>query len=194
MGKELVTRVVVGDEEADATVRLESDAVLVSNSPLRRKVALSPAVRAAADRHGAWLVLGEVRVRVGKDVDAWLQAIRAPKSVAQKLGLGPAVRVALRGAIPDDVRALLDASGAAIVRAAKPGDWLLVAVSAPKDVAALPLPPDGGVLWVLRPKGKDSAVPEAMTREAARQQGLKDVKVVGVSATHSAEKYVWPKG
>ncbi len=193
MGKELLTTVVVGTEQAEATVRLESDAVLVSNSPLRRKVLLSPTLRTEAARHGPWLVLGELRVRVGKDVEAWLSAIQAPKSVAQKLGLGPGMRVQVRGAIPDDVKALVEGSGAAIVRSAKPGDWLLAAVSSPKDVAALPLPPEGGVLWILRPKGPDSPVPEALTREAARAKGLKDVKVVGVSVTHSAEKYVWPK-
>lgn len=193
MGRELVTQVAVGSDEAEATVRLESDAVLVSNSPLRRKVALSSAVRAAASREGPWLVLGAVRVRVGRDVDAWLHAIRAPKSVGQKLGLGPGVRVVLRGSVPEDVAALVAEAGASVVRTAKPGDWLLVGIASPAEVSRLPKPPPGGALWVLRPKGKDSPVPEAMTREAARALGLKDVKVVGVSATHSAEKYVWPK-
>jgi hypothetical protein len=44
-------------------------------------------------------------------------------------------------------------------------------------------------LWVVYPKGK-KALTEADVLGAGRKAGLKDVKVVGFSATHTALKFV----
>ena len=51
---------------------------------------------------------------------------------------------------------------------------------------------DDGALWLIRQKGKDAAVSESEVRKASRSAGFVDVKGVGFSATHSAEKYVVP--
>ena len=48
-----------------------------------------------------------------------------------------------------------------------------------------------GAIWVIRPKGS-AAITEAETMAAGKRAGLVDVKVVGFSATHTAEKYVIP--
>ena len=193
MGKSVETQVRVGDSTNAATVLLESTEVIVSNSPLRRRVKLTPEVRGAARVRGAWLELGEVGVKLGDDAAKWLSAIQNPKSVAAKLGLSAGPQVLLGRGVPADVVALVRASPADVVTKATAGAWRFVGVAKPADVNSLPSPPEGGALWVFRPKGPTSPVPEALTRGAARALGLVDVKVVGVSDTHSAEKYVWPK-
>jgi hypothetical protein len=46
-------------------------------------------------------------------------------------------------------------------------------------------------LWVVYPKGKKD-ITEIDVISAGRKAGLKDVKVVGFSATHTALKFVLP--
>jgi hypothetical protein len=48
-----------------------------------------------------------------------------------------------------------------------------------------------GTLWLVRPKGRDSAVPERDAMAAGLEAGLVDVKVVSFSETLSALKYVY---
>jgi len=48
-------------------------------------------------------------------------------------------------------------------------------------------------LWVVYPKGRKE-VTEDDVLGAGRKAGLKDVKVVGFSATHTALKFVVPVG
>ena len=50
--------------------------------------------------------------------------------------------------------------------------------------------PDGA-LWVVRPKGRPE-ISESATMAAGKAAGLVDVKVVGFSQTHTAEKFVIP--
>ncbi|MFN2462686.1 MAG: hypothetical protein ABR573_02140 [Candidatus Dormibacteria bacterium] len=51
--------------------------------------------------------------------------------------------------------------------------------------------PRDGVIWLVRPKGRDTPVPERAAMEAGLEAGLVDVKVVSFSDTHSALKYVF---
>ncbi|GAC1335666.1 MAG: hypothetical protein NVSMB17_18830 [Candidatus Dormibacteria bacterium] len=48
-----------------------------------------------------------------------------------------------------------------------------------------------GTLWLVRPKGPDTPVPEAAAMAAGLEAGLVDVKVVSFSESHSALKYVY---
>jgi hypothetical protein len=48
-----------------------------------------------------------------------------------------------------------------------------------------------GAIWVIRPKGRPE-ISERAVMAAGKQAGLVDVKVVGFSATHTAEKFVIP--
>ena len=54
------------------------------------------------------------------------------------------------------------------------------------------LKPDGA-LWIIRPKGRPE-ISERATMAAGKAAGLVDVKVVGFSPTHTAEKFVIPVG
>jgi hypothetical protein len=46
-----------------------------------------------------------------------------------------------------------------------------------------------GALWVIRPKGRPE-ISEGAVMAAGKAAGLVDVKVVGFSPTHTAEKFV----
>ena len=48
-----------------------------------------------------------------------------------------------------------------------------------------------GALWVIRPKGRPE-ISERAVMAAGKAAGLVDVKVVGFSPTHTAEKFVIP--
>ena len=48
-----------------------------------------------------------------------------------------------------------------------------------------------GALWIIRPKGRPE-ISERATMAAGKAVGLVDVKVVSLSPTHTAEKFVIP--
>jgi hypothetical protein len=48
-----------------------------------------------------------------------------------------------------------------------------------------------GAIWIIRPKGRPE-ISERATMAAGKAAGLVDVKVVGFSPTHTAEKFVIP--
>jgi hypothetical protein len=48
-----------------------------------------------------------------------------------------------------------------------------------------------GALWIIRPKGRPE-ISERAAMAAGKAAGLVDVKVVGFSQTHTAEKFVIP--
>jgi hypothetical protein len=49
-----------------------------------------------------------------------------------------------------------------------------------------------GALWVIRPKGRPE-ISERAVMAAGKSAGLVDVKVVGFSSTHTAEKFMIPR-
>jgi hypothetical protein len=135
----------------------------------------------------AVLDLGSAAVR-------WEQEIQNPKTVIDKLGVKPAQRVAIVGVEDGELTAAL-ANRAELVDGDGPVDHLFVAVEAPPDLdglaAYVPRIAPAGALWTVRRKGGGD-VTEADVLGAGRAAGLVDVKVVRLSDTHSAFKWVIP--
>ncbi len=82
-----------------------------------------------------------------------------------------------------------------IGRVLKSSDAIFFGVSKEAELARLEklkgsLKPNGA-LWIIRPKGRP-AISERATMAAGKAAGLVDVKVVGFSPTHTAEKFVIP--
>jgi len=82
-----------------------------------------------------------------------------------------------------------------IGRLLKANDAIFFGVTKEAELARLvalknALVPDGA-LWIVRPKGRPE-ISERATMAAGKAAGLVDVKVVGFSATHTAEKFVIP--
>jgi hypothetical protein len=202
MGNEISCKAQIGKSKLTGKALLETSELLfrpADGSP-RVKISFSAIKSAKA-------VDGELRLQtpdglatfeLGATAEKWCHKILHPKTRAEKLGLKPDVHVSLLGSFdPDFVRELhaetknihdgkLLASIELIFLSAESTKELTVkmnnAAKATKGATAL---------WIVYPKGKKE-ITENDVLSAGRKAGLKDVKVVGFSATHTALKFVLP--
>jgi hypothetical protein len=147
---------------------------------------------------------GELRVRwdegtavfeLGPAAARWLDRIRNPKSLLDKLGVKPDSRVAVLGIEDREFLRQVRERAGAVAKEARDASLVFLGatkVSDLKRLAALQraIRPDGAI-WVVWPKGRPE-LKEDHVRQAALPVGLTDVKVVAFSATHSALKLVIP--
>jgi hypothetical protein len=93
----------------------------------------------------------------------------------------------------DELRAAM--ASLAVGRTRKGADAIFVGLAHPSDfervAAAKSAIKADGAVWLIRPKGS-AAVTEGAVMAAGRSAGLVDVKVVALSLTHSALKFVIP--
>ena len=136
-------------------------------------------------------------LELGPAAEKWAEKILHPKSRAEKLGVKNAMRVSLLGRFDDDFQKELSAA-TKNVSAGKitiNSEIIFVAVESSEelsDVARIAKSVKGAMgLWVVYPKGKKE-ITETDVIGAGRKTGLKDVKVVGFSPTHTALKFVLP--
>jgi hypothetical protein len=140
---------------------------------------------------------GTAAFALGDAAPKWAVKILHPPSRLQKIGVKPDWRVA---AIGDVESAFLDELEGACAhlsrgRTAKDCDAIFFGAAKEADLSRLEkltasLKPNGA-LWIVRPKGRPE-ISERATMAAGKAAGLVDVKVVGFSATHTAEKFVIP--
>lgn len=194
MGREARTLVDDGTVRAEARVHLDSD-MLTVGPPFRVKLKLDTLAGCIPVAAGL-----EVRTEGGrlhlampaKEAAAWAKAMMNPPSLATKLGLRPGMAVAIIGAVPDAVSALMpDAAHHArlpraitgmLVFAALPGG---VAESALARLRAALSP--GAALWLIYEKGTTNG--DALIY-AARGAGLKDTKVARIDERHTALRFI----
>jgi len=198
MGNEATGRIVLDGVAANGKMLLETDELIVRGE-LRMKIPFAEVQSSEAS--GELLRLRwndhEVELSVGPDAPKWLQKIRHPKSVIDKLGIKAGQRVSIAGVLEDAafVADLEARSGDVSKRVRKESDVLFFATAARKELARLEslkhsIKPNGAI-WIVRPKGT-SAIADTDVIAAGRTAGLVDVKVVRFSATHTAEKLVIP--
>ncbi|HKV24540.1 MAG TPA: hypothetical protein VJN93_08100 [Candidatus Acidoferrum sp.] len=198
MGNEIECRVRFGKEASKGKALLETNEILFRGD-FRLKIPFASIKSAkAADGELHLLTANGLAVfELGSLAEKWREKILHPKTRIEKLGVKPGETVALVGGLEkqffDEIKALgafaakgnsltgvsaifLEAeSRAELSRLAKLANSLKGAAS----------------LWVVYPKGrKDITENDVLT--AGRKGGLKDVKVVGFSATHTALKFVLP--
>jgi hypothetical protein len=195
MGAERELRARIAGVADRGRALLETNEVIFRGT--RRCVVKLDAVRARAKVTGGWLHLGELELELGpKDAAAWLQKIKNPKSVLDKLGVKAGQRALLINWDDPSFGAELEQRGIELISTAKGADAIFFRVTELGALQALPrlrkAMPDHCALWLLRPKGKGAPVGERDTLAAGKAVGLVDVKVVGFSAELSAEKYVVP--
>ena len=122
--------------------------------------------------------------------------VGSTKPLLDKLGVKPGMRVSvLRVRDEDLAREILARTPDVFTRRRARNDLLFLGVDDRSDLARLRsqrdfIVPDGAI-WVVWPKGTKD-VDENDVRDAALASGLVDVKVVSLSATHSALKLVIP--
>jgi hypothetical protein len=140
----------------------------------------------------------EAAFEVGAPVaERWLRLIKEPKSLFEKLEVGPLSRVAVVDIHDSLFLTALRERTAAVAEGRVPEGAPVVffgadARDALRKVQLLRARMiDTGVLWIVRPKGSKD-ISEADVFEAIKSNGLVDTKVVSFSRSHTAHKCVIP--
>jgi hypothetical protein len=198
MGNELKCTVRFGKEVSEGKALLETNEVLFRGE-FRLKIPFSSIKSAKA-------VDGELHLQtanglaifeIGPAAEKWREKILHPKTRVEKIGLKPSAKISLIGNFDADFLSELKPLGAAVTRdkVAADSDTIFFAVDSLKElssVAKIAKSLKGATaLWIVYPKGQKT-IAENDVIAAGRKAGLKDVKVVGFSATHTALKFVLP--
>ncbi len=199
MGQELRGAVRVGKERHKGKILLETSELVFRGTDYRVKIAFGE-VRDVKAANGELRIETNGKVltfEVGTAAEKWREKILHPKTRAEKLGVKEGAKVRLLGEFPSDFVKELKGTGAEVIPAGTvlnvdqtflvaDGNGALAAIGkyASKISGA-------EALWVVYAKGKKD-LSENDVIAAGRKAGLKDVKVVGFSSTHTALKFVVP--
>ena len=203
MGNEANCVARFGKQKARGKALLETSELIFrsEDGALRLKFAF-------ADIQSAAAADGELRVDVpegaaifelGANAAKWCEKILHPKTRLEKLGIKPNAAVSLIGNLDADFLAELRVQTKTVSNGKVTTDteWIFFATDSSKDlsqVSKLAKSLKGAAaLWIVYPKGQKQ-ITENDVIAAGRKSGLKDVKVVGFSSTHTALKFVIPVG
>ncbi|MGC2391509.1 MAG: hypothetical protein WA621_19115 [Candidatus Acidiferrum sp.] len=134
---------------------------------------------------------------IGPAAEKWRERILHPKTRIEKIGVKPWAKVSLFGVFDSDfLNELQSLSGSLTKNKLAPdSDTIFFAADSLKTlsgVAKIAKSLKGAAaLWIVYPKGQKH-ITENDVIATGRKTGLKDVKVVGFSATHTALKFVLP--
>jgi hypothetical protein len=190
-----------GKQKARGRALLETSEIIFrsEDGALRLKFAFADIKSVAAAE-------GELRVEgpegpaifeLGANAAKWCEKILHPKTRLEKLGIKPKAAVSLIGNLAADFLAELRSQTENVSngKVAAETEWIFFAADATKDlsqVAKLAKNLKGAAaLWIVYPKGQKQ-ITENDVLAAGRKSGLKDIKVVGFSLTHTALKFVIP--
>jgi len=199
MGAEAKCLARVRGREARGTARLETETLHFRSGDLRLAIPFARMTSVTAS-DGVLRVRsadGSAAFELGAAAEKWAEKIKNPPSRLQKLGVRAEWRVSAIGV--DDEEFLLELEGAvaqlSIGRVVKPSSAIFFGATKEAQLARLEklkaaIEPNGAI-WVIRPKGRKE-ISESAVMAAGKAAGLVDVKVVGFSATHTAEKFVIP--
>ena len=194
MGSELHCRVRFGKQQSEGKALLETSE-LIFRGDFRLKVPLASikSVTAANGELRVQTAEGLASFELGDAAEKWCQKILHPKTRLEKLGVKPGVRVSLVGDFDADFVRELKAAAKDGARDA--GEIVFLAVNSREELARLAKLGKGmkgaAGLWIVYPKGQKT-ITENDVLAGGRKAGLKDVKVVGFSETHTALKFVLP--
>jgi hypothetical protein len=191
MGQELACRMQYQQRSLAGTAYLETDHILFRGDE-RVKIPLKDlqSVTAANGVLTLEFAGGRAALELGAAAAKWAQKILHPPTRAHKLGVKPGLTVRLIGEFDADfLEELRETTPIAKGRA----DLVFFVAAETKALHRIPkllsaLKPTGA-LWVVYPKGVPQ-IREVEVIHAGRAAGLKDVKVVSFSATHTALKFV----
>jgi hypothetical protein len=200
MGLETECTVRINGRKGTGKALLETDHLLFRGADLRLRIAFRD-IRSVSARDGTLRVVhasGEASFELGAAAAKWADKIRNPRSLLDKLGVKPGMRVAVIGVDDAVFRQQLRARTTDVSEGrARPQTDLIVLGA--ESLEAL----DGlvglratlkasGAIWIVHRKGRDATLRDVDVFAAARRAGLVDNKVAAFSATHTAERLVIP--
>jgi hypothetical protein len=199
MGSEASCTATFKGRRAAGKARLETEVLQFRGGDLKLSIPFTRMSKVLA-RAGTLSVTfpgGTASLDLGPAAPKWADKILHPRSRLQKIGVKADWRVSAIGV--DDMAFLAELEAAvahlSIGRVVKGADAIFYGVTKEAQLTRLEklkasLTPNGA-LWIIRPKGRPE-ISERATMAAGKAAGLVDVKVVGFSPTHTAEKYVIP--
>jgi hypothetical protein len=198
MGNEATCTVRFGKQQSNGKALLETSEILFRGD-IRLKIPFS-SIKSAKS------VDGELRLQtpegmavfeLGDAAAKWCEKILHPKSRVEKLGVKPGAKVSLLGSFDDGFLQELGKQTDAVTKSklAMDSEWIFFGADLQKHLAQVSKIAKSlkgaAALWIVYPKGRKD-ITENEVLAAGRKAGLKDVKVVGFSATHTALKFVIP--
>ena len=198
MGNELKCTVSFGERQSEGKALLETSEILFRGG-FRLKIPFSTIKVAKA-------VDGELRLQtaeglavfhLGASAEKWCEKILHPKSRIEKLGVKPGAKVSLLGGFDADFLAEISGLTKSVSKGkvAPDAECIFFSADSKEDLGGLPkiskAMKGAAALWIVYPKGQKQ-ITENDVLAAGRKVGLKDVKVVGFSPTHTALKFVVP--
>jgi hypothetical protein len=198
VGNEATCKVEFGKQRSEGKALLETNEILFRGD-FRLKIPFS-AIKSANTVDGELRLQtaeGSIIFHLGAAAEKWRDKILHPKSRIEKLGVKPEAVVSLLG---DFDAGFLDELGKLTTSVSKGkvsagSEWIFFAADSKEDLAAVSKVSKSmqgaAALWIVYPKGRKH-ITENDVLAAGRKSGLKDVKVVGFSTTHTALKFVIP--
>jgi hypothetical protein len=205
MGQEVEAKAELEGKRIAGKAFLESDYVLfraagATRSGSARVKILFKDIQSLEARDG-WLRIGHaggsLGLELGPRADKWLEKIRSPRNLLDKLGVKPGACVAVLGIADQDFRAQLAARTTEIAehKPRRDSDFIFFAAAKRSDLTRVKTLSgslaSAGAIWVVYPKGR-SEITENDVLTGGKAAGLVDVKVVSFSPTHTALKFVIP--
>lgn len=199
MGAEAKTTLKIGRQSYAGTALLETDE-LRCRGDTRLRIALKD-VTAVTAKDGALRIEhanGVASFLLGDAAEAWAEKIRAPRTLADKLGVTRGMRVGVIDVEDEQVLRDLAEKGAELVMGSVPDQapMVLFRIVHPDALARLggmtKSIARNGAIWVVHPRG-DATVADTVIFAAARHAGLTYTKVVRFSETDTAEKLCIPR-
>ena len=199
MGNEATCVARMNGKSASGKARLETDVLQFRGDGLKISIPFKSMTSIVA-KNGELHVAapeGIASLDLGTAAEKWADKIRNPPSRLQKIGVKPEWLVSVLGV--EDAGFLQELRGAvskiSVGRVVKNCDAIFVGATKTAQLSRLKTLKSSlkanGALWVIRPKGRPE-ITESAVMAAGKAAGLVDVKVVGFSPTHTAEKFVIP--
>jgi len=198
MGNEANCKVRFGKQQSEGKALLETSEILFRGD-FRLKIPFST-IKAAKVADGELCLQtaqGAVVFGLGPVAEKWRDKILHPKSRIEKLGVKPETVVSLLGDFDaeflEELARLTKSVGKGKVAAGS--KWIFFAADSKENLSAVPKVSKSmngaAALWIVYPKGQKQ-ITENDVLTVGRKSGLKDVKVVAFSSTHTALKFVIP--
>jgi len=198
MGQEVICTARWGGKSLRGKALLETTEIIFRGDE-RKKITFS-SIRNVEAKDGELRLKtdeGIVVFELGEPAEKWRQKIANPKSVVEKLGVKPGETAAVIGELDAGFLKKLKERKSRVV----PGKiedgvgWIFLGADARAELSEVKKiaakMKGSAALWVVYPKGQKH-ITEIDVIGAGRKAGLKDVKVVGFSPTHTALKFVIP--
>ncbi len=198
MGNETTCKVRFGKQKSEGKALLETSEILFRGE-FRLKIPFSTieSVKAVDGELRLQTAEGLAVFHLGAAAEKWRDKILHPKSRIEKLGVKPGAEVSLVGKFEPEFLAEVGELTKSVSKGkvAADSEWIFFAANSKEDLGALPKISNSmkgaAALWIVYPKGQKH-ITENDVLAAGRKAGLKDVKVVGFSLTHTALKFVIP--